>query len=211
MILTISGLPGSGKSTIADMLAKTIGLRKYDIGVIRRNIALRRHMTLEEYNTYGETHTETDTDVDDYQRELGTTEDDFIMVGRLSYHFIPHSIKIFMTVDPKVGAQRIFNDLNDEVKRKARNETSQQELSRDDVQVLIDKRQTSDFQRYQTIYNIDPLDRSQYDLVIDTTNKTPEQVLYAILQYLFEQDYISISPSDILRKAETINICRSCK
>ena len=38
MIITISGLPGSGKSTIGKMLAKKLGYKFYSMGDLRGKI-----------------------------------------------------------------------------------------------------------------------------------------------------------------------------
>ena len=71
MIITITGEPGSGKSTIGKRLAKELGYGHYYIGQIRRDAAKKKGMTLAEYNKYGEAHPETDIEVDDYQKNLG--------------------------------------------------------------------------------------------------------------------------------------------
>ncbi len=74
-------------------------------------------MTLEEYNTYGEKHPETDLDVDNYQKQLGQTQDNFIMEGRTSWFLIPQSLKLYIKVSAQEGARRIFQDLQKENKR----------------------------------------------------------------------------------------------
>lgn len=42
MIITISGYPGSGKSTIADIIAKKLKLKRYSVGNFRRELAKKR-------------------------------------------------------------------------------------------------------------------------------------------------------------------------
>lgn len=56
----------------------------------------KRGMTLAEYNKLGETDPSTDIEVDEYQKKLGETEDNFIIEGRTSWHFIPHSLKFLL-------------------------------------------------------------------------------------------------------------------
>jgi cytidylate kinase len=51
-----------------------------------------------------------DNILDERQKLIGKSEDNFIIDGRLAFHFIPNSIKIFLTVDPIEAAKRIFED-----------------------------------------------------------------------------------------------------
>src|SRR3989338_515710 len=108
MIITISGLPGSGKSTIGKMLAEKLGYRFYSIGDLRGKMAMDRGMTIEEFNALGEKEAWTDKEADEYQVALAKREDNFIIDGRVSFYFIPQSFKIFLTVDPDVAAARVF-------------------------------------------------------------------------------------------------------
>lgn len=179
MIISISGSAGSGKSTVANILAEKLNMKSYYIGEIRREMARKKNMTLEEYNTYGETHPETDTEVDEYQTALGKTEDNFIIQGRTSWHFIPHSIKIFLTVDLDEGAKRIWSDLQQNAEK--RNEAHVNNI--EDVKQSLINRQKSDSERYKKYYDIDAYNTANYDIVIDTTHITPQQVVEKILKH----------------------------
>ncbi len=184
MIISISGTAGSGKSTVAKLLAKKMGFESFYIGGIRREMARKRGMTLAQYNEYGETHPETDKEADDYQAELGKTKDDFVIQGRVSYHFIPHSIKVFLDVDLDEGARRIWQDMQQNPdKRNEDNVSSQNELK----QSLIE-RQESDNVRYKKYYNLSCYDKSNYDIVINTTDKTAEEVADEIMNHALIKD-----------------------
>src|SRR3989338_8656535 len=98
MIITISGMPGSGKTTVANKIAKKLKLRHYSMGDLRGEVALKHGMNIDELNKLGEKKRWTDKEIDDYQRRLGKTQDNFIIDGRLSWYFIPKSIKIFLNV-----------------------------------------------------------------------------------------------------------------
>jgi cytidylate kinase len=63
-IITISGDPGSGKSTIAQELAKKLKAKRIYVGEIRREIARKKGLTLAELNKYAEKHPETDVDIE---------------------------------------------------------------------------------------------------------------------------------------------------
>lgn len=172
MIISIGGPAGSGKSTIARKLAEKLGWKRYYIGGLRRQKALEKGMTLAEYNKLGETDPATDKEMDEFQAELGRTEDEFIMEGRTSWHFIPSSFKIYIDVSEPEGAERIFQSLRAD---KERNEDDGLD-SVADVLRSIRQRKASDVLRYEKYYGINVYDRKNYDLVIDTTGKNLEEV-----------------------------------
>ena len=171
MIITIAGTAGSGKSTVGEMLARKLGYTLYCIGDIRREKAKSLGMTLEQYNRLGENDPSTDRDVDSYQAELARKNDNFIMIGRTSFHFIPQSFKIYLEVDPKIGARRILKCKRPE----------ERAFSVDEMMQSIERRKISDILRYKKFYNIDVYDKRHFDLVIDTSNLSPEKILRKIL------------------------------
>lgn len=176
MIISLMGAIGSGKSTIAQMLADKLGWPRYYMGGLRREAAKKRGMTLAEYNKLGETDISTDQEVDLYQKRLGETEDDFIIEGRTSWYLIPHSFKIYLDVSQDEGARRVFGSLQ---KKNERNEDK--ELKNiDDVKASMAKRVASDRLRYQKYYNIDVHNLQNYDFYLDTTDLTPAQVFQAV-------------------------------
>lgn len=181
MIITISGLPGSGKSSVAKLLAKRLKMKRYYIGEMRRELARKRGITLEELNKLGENEEWTDKTVDDYQRELGKREDNFIIEGRTSFFMIPDSIKVFLDVDIRTGAERIFRVIKKEGSDK-RNEGDFKTI--DEAERAMKERIKSDRKRYEKYYGIDFLDKSHYDMVIDTTDLTIEQAVDKIIKMI---------------------------
>lgn len=177
MIITISGLPGAGKSTLAQNLAKHLGWPCYSMGDLRRQTALAQGLTIAEFNQLGEKDPVTDTAVDEYQTKLGQTQDNFVIEGRNSWHFIPQSFKIFLTVDPKVGAKRIWHDLQIS---SARNE-GRDLNSLADVLASNEKRVASDKFRYQKYFQIETYNPDNYDYVLDTSSLSTTAMLDKIL------------------------------
>ncbi|MFH1174359.1 MAG: cytidylate kinase family protein [archaeon] len=174
MIITLGGQMGSGKSTVAEILAKQLHYKRYSMGELRRKMALARGMTLEEFNKLGEKESFTDKDVDEYQKELGEKEDDFIVDGRLSFFFIPLSFKVFLTVDPDVGAARLLG----------RPKKEEQYATVEEAKAALERRMKSDKKRYFMYYGVDCYDPKQFDLAIDTTHLAPERVAKEILDRL---------------------------
>ena len=172
MIISFSGPGGSGKSTVARMLAEKLGWTHYYIGGIRRQKAKARGMTLAEYNKLGEIDPSTDLEVDQYQEELGKKEDNFIIEGRTSWYFIPHSFKIYLDISLEEGAKRVFKSLG---RKNNRNEDKNIETLKDAIK-SVKKRMESDKKRYKKYFNIDVYNSNNYDLVVDTTVLNIEQV-----------------------------------
>ena len=182
MIITISGAPGSGKTSAAKIVAAKLGMPFYSMGGLRAKMALERGMTIDELNRLGETDKTTDTEVDDYQKKLGTTEDNFVIEGRLSWHFIPNSFKIFLDCDSTEAARRIYEAQQSAADRREDEPTY---TSVEEAQAAIEQRVASDVKRYAAIYGVDYRDHSHFDLIIDTTANTgPEQTAGAILAAL---------------------------
>jgi len=184
MIITISGTLGAGKSTIAEKLAQKLGYKRYYMGQIRRDMAKEKGMTIEEYNTYGEKSPETDKEVDDYQKQLGQTDDNFIMEGRTSWFLIPQSLKIYIKVDPREGARRIFEDLQTVNTRNEGNALDTVE----DVLKSNQKRMKSDDFRYKKYYQKNCFDEGNFDFVIDSTELTVDEVLENIMAFIEQNE-----------------------
>lgn len=180
MIITISGVPGSGKTTVANILSEKLGMPCYSMGGLRAKLAEERKISIDELNAIGEIDPTTDTSVDEYQRELGKTKDNFIVEGRLSWYFIPHSYKIFLSCDLDEAAKRIFESR----KHKGR-EDEPMYRNVEETRRAIEERTASDVRRYALIYGVDYREGSHYDLVIDTTKLVgPEATADVILEQI---------------------------
>ena len=174
MIITITGPPGSGKSTIARLLCEKLNLKHYSVVDFRRKIAEKRGITLEELNKEDEKTGETDRLADEWQKKLGKTENNFVIDGRLPAYFIPNSVKIFLKVDPKVGAERVIKYRNGSAVEKYKNI--------EDAVVKMHQREESDKKRYRNLYGVE-YDKLDFDLIIDTTNDNPESIVKKILEF----------------------------
>ena len=150
------------------------------MGGLRREAAKKRGLSLAEYNALGEKDINTDKEVDEYQRELGEKEDNFVIEGRTSWYFIPQSLKIYLDVKPEEGAKRIFGSLQH---KNNRNEDANL-TTWQDVLASASKRITSDKRRYRQYYGIEVYDKKNYDFCLDTTNLTPDQVFSGVFKWV---------------------------
>jgi CMP/dCMP kinase len=177
MIITVAGMPGAGKSTLAKKIAVELHLKHYYMGQIMRDAAGKKGMDILSYLKFLESHPEEERNHDAFIEEKGKTEDNFIIEGRVAYHFIPQSIKLFLEVDPKVGAERIFNDIKTNPKRNEKNYQSVKE-----VEIYLEGIQETCNKRYQSLYSINPFDSSQFDIVVDTTDLSEGEAFAAVLE-----------------------------
>lgn len=171
MIITITGDLGSGKSTVAKMIAQRLGLQHYSSGDIFRKMAKDKGMDITAFNKSLESSKEADNELDKFVEKLGNEQDDFIIDSRLAWHFIPHSFKVYLSVDETVGARRIL-------KHGRENEKAQ------DVQEMVQKnkqRRLSELKRYQEYYGLSLADQSQYDVVVDTSDISAEEVAQKVI------------------------------
>ena len=175
MKITISGKAGSGKSTVAKLLSERLKIKHYSIGDLMRAMAKDKGMTLLELNKSAEKDKSIDFELDNKLKELGKTKNNFVVDGRLTAFFIPDAeVKVFLDTNDKVRAERILKDNRDH------------EKSKDISEMIgkISKREESEKKRYKQYYGIDYSDRKPYNLAIDTTNVTPDEVVEMIIGFI---------------------------
>lgn len=174
-IITISGSPGSGKSSVSRLLAKRLGFRHYSIGDLMRALAEKRGISLLELSRKAESDKSMDQELDRMQTELGKKQDNFIIDSRLGFHFIPGSIKIFLETDERKAAERIFHHLRKEEKENTSLEKTLENIRR---------RKQSERMRYRKYYQLDCYNKEQYDFTLDTTQLSVEQTVKNIMEFL---------------------------
>jgi len=168
---------------------KKLQAKRIYVGGIRRELGREKGMTLQELNEYAKTHPETDVDVDQkaaaQARELAKINSWVIVEGRVQFHFLPESIKIYIKVNSDIGAERIWKDLQDKVTQKQRNEGVIESFEA--MKKRIQERGEEDAQRYLQYYGFDHRDESQYGLILDTTKINAEEAVQKVLDFLKSQ------------------------
>ena len=172
-IITMAGDIASGKGTVTSLLKEELGYEIYKNGEYVRKLAKDMNMSIVEFQEYLNQHEEIDREVEKSASIYAKEHDNLIIDARLGFYAVPHSFKVYLKVDLDEAARRAFNDPN----RKA---TESFNTVLEQKQDMI-KRQHSENTRYKTLYHVDNLDMSNYDLVIDTTYITPDEVADIIL------------------------------
>ncbi len=165
--ITLSGELGSGKSTVANYLISKMPFRIVSAGLLFRQLAAKHGMSAKEFNEFIESDPKYDHYVDDTMAELGRTDEKIIFDSRMAWHFVPQSFKIYLYVDVDTATERIFNDKGRVSESYSDKETARQEI--------IDRRK-SELLRYQNFYHCNLDDYSNYDLIVDTSHASRDEV-----------------------------------
>jgi cytidylate kinase len=175
MIITLMGDIGSGKGTVAQLLKKELGYESIGVGDTWREIAAEKQFSIHEMNAYILQNPDMDKHMDEQTAKKARNQEHCIVDGRAQWYFLPESIKIYLAVDIQEAAKRIYD---------AKRSSEKENNSLESTLAHIKKRTQQDNARFKELYNIDIHDKTNYDLLIDTTQKTPEDVTKQILMYL---------------------------
>lgn len=171
MLITISGLPGSGKTTVARLVARDLGLEHVYAGNIFRRQAEVNGLTLEEYLRRAETDPSIDRELD-RQMEARAARGQAVLEGRLAAFMADRAaadaLKVFLAASEEVRARRISGREGGAATQRLR-----------EIQV----REASDHRRYLDLYGVDYHDLTRYDLVMETDRRTPGEVAKAIVEW----------------------------
>lgn len=168
--ISVTGDPGSGKSTFARAVAERLEFRLITTGNIFRELAAQMGISLTDLNERAERQAEIDAKVDDFLKSLNDSQNNMVLDSRMAWHFVGDSLKVRLTVDPDIAAERIFRDAADLRERFTTIEQAKDEVHR---------RKMSEILRYRTLYGVDISDENNFDLVINTSHKAPQDITRA--------------------------------
>lgn len=167
-IISLGGELASGKGTVSKILMERLNFGVYKNGDYFRKLAKEMGMDVTSFNIYVKEHPEIDRQIENSAAEYAKDHDNFIIDARLGWYAVPQSFKVYLKVDINVAAQRAFED----TLRKSSENFETVEEQKVDMQ----KRYKLENERYFELYGVRKEDESNYDLVLDTTNLTPDQV-----------------------------------
>lgn len=174
MIITLSGSPGSGKSSVAKLLAKKLSYKYLSAGDIQRIMGKERGMSIHKWDRYVELHPEVDRMVEDRMLAEGK-KCNTVMDWRMGFHFAKNAPKIFLYVKPAVGAKRIYKE-----HRSSEAENTTLLLTKKNMVA----RHRKLVRRLLQLYKVDYSNKKNYDLVIDTSNMTIDETVEKIVHFL---------------------------
>jgi CMP/dCMP kinase len=171
-IISLGGLPGSGKSTVKKILAEQLGMESFSTGDFMRAMAVKRGLSFDEFNALIATDESIDNQIDAELVGIEAMGNYLIVDSHLAFHFVPSSFKVFLSVPLNVSAERIYRD----GERETRKSVGDTMASIAEAKVRIQARIDNHNDRYQRFYGVQPYDETQYDLVIDTSRHSPAEV-----------------------------------
>ncbi len=175
MLISITGRLGSGKSTVCNIMKERYGFQIYSTGAIQREYARRLGITTLELNQRMDENPNLDKDLDDSVTRMSIEHkgEDLIFDSRMAWHFAKDTFKIFLTIDPMEAARRVINN-----PRGA-------EEAYTDINDACDKlveRSRVERERFIEIYGVDYYDYNNFNIVVDTTSKTPDEIVALIME-----------------------------
>ena len=176
MHITITGKLGSGKSTVAKKLVEQYGFEIFSTGAILRAAAAERGMDVLELNKELSAKLDSDRSMDDLIdnttiRVAAERKDDkLIFDSRMAWHFVPDSFKVFVTVEPRVAAERVMKD--------PRPGEPAEDI--DELCAELVERSKVEQSRFMQLYGVDYYDYNNYNLVVDSSRRTPDEIVALI-------------------------------
>ena len=170
MQISITGKLGSGKSTVCNMIRDRYDYEIFSTGAIQREVAREMGISTLELNKRMKQDHSLDTRIDEATTRLSRERRDcrLIFDSRMAWHFAEDTFKIFLTVDPTVAAQRVMANPRDSEERYRSVEEARDKLV---------ERSRVEQSRFRELYGVDYCDYGNYNLVVDSSARTPEEIV----------------------------------
>lgn len=168
MIITITGKPCSGKGTVGKYISKNYNFEYMCTGDMMRAMAKDLgYKDLVEFQNSKDVK-DVDKTIDSNTKQIGIERinDNIIFDSRLAWHFIPNSFKVFIDIDIDTATERLMGA----------NRENENFANKEDAKKSLMDRWTVENTRYKKIYGVDNTHMENYDLVISSKNKTPEEI-----------------------------------
>jgi cytidylate kinase len=203
MHITITGNLGSGKSTVCRLLNEKYQFEVYSTGKVQRELARKMNMTTLELNQFMCGDKKYDKMIDDETARISreNKDKDIIFDSRLAWHFVEFSFKVFISVSLGEAAQRVMNDQRG---------AEEKYTSLEEAKKLLAERAATECVRYKDIYDLNYMDFSNYNLIVDSTYCLPEKIAEIIITearkfYLDKAADVSkmlVSPQRLVKKED---------
>ena len=171
--ITITGDLGSGKSAVSRILCERTGFEYVSTGRIQRQLAQEMGLDTLEMNRRADTDPSIDQRIDGIFADLGKDPKGYVVDSRMAWFFLPGSFKVFLQADVSVAAGRIINDPT--------RKSEEYETIEEAVHKILARKQ-SENDRFLSKYGADCADMNNFDLVVSTTQRSPEAVAEIILK-----------------------------
>jgi CMP/dCMP kinase len=171
--ITLTGDLGSGKSAVSKILCERTGFEYISTGKIQRQLAQEMGIDTLEMNRRADVDPSIDEQIDGIFVSLGQDPKGYVVDSRMAWFFLPKSFKIYLQTDVTVAAQRIIHDPSRDSEQYANPEEAAQKIL---------ARKASENARFLLKYGADCTNLENFDIVIDTSRRTREEVAQLILE-----------------------------
>ncbi len=164
MLITISGLPGSGTTTVSRLVGEALGLPVVPGGEVFRQMAAEAGMTLAEFGRHAQANPEIDRALDARltdRARAGSCIVESRLAGWLATRAGLDAVRVWVRCDDEERARRVGG----------RDGRTLSQAIADNVE-----REALERARYRDFYEIDLTDLSVYDLVLDSTSAPPDSL-----------------------------------
>lgn len=168
--ITISGFPGSGKTTVAKLLSERTGFRYVSTGQLQREIAAVRGMSTLELNRASERDGTIDEEIDARTLRIGRSDSGIVFDSRLAWRILPRAIKVFIACSPKIAGERVQAAARDDEKYANSTEAASQLRRRFDLE----------YSRFRSKYGAKLDNLRNFDLIVDSSILPADAVVDAI-------------------------------
>jgi CMP/dCMP kinase len=173
MKISITGDLGSGKSRVSRILCSETGFDYLSTGQIQRKLAEELGIDTLEMNRRADTDMSIDQRIDGALIALNDSAKGIVIDSRLAWFFVPSSFKVFLQTELQESVRRIMAD-------QARN--SEEYRSPSEAAEKILARKQSENARFLSKYGADCTNHDHFDIIVDTTDRVPEEVAEIILR-----------------------------
>ncbi|MBN2155619.1 MAG: cytidylate kinase family protein [Candidatus Lokiarchaeota archaeon] len=182
MIIAISGLHGTGKSVVGKKIAEKLGLAYYSTGDLFRAIAQEKGLSLEDLSNLAEKDKTIDYTID-YRIKQLALKGNCVLDNQLSSYLLKDLVdySVLLACDEEIRIKRM-------------KERDKEELGAKIQETQV--RERSERKRFLEFYGIDIHDpdkiKETFDLILDTTHLSIEEVTSKILTAIQEQEGFSL-------------------
>ena len=172
-LVAVAGLPGTGTTTLCRILSPRLRLPHVYAGQLFRAMAKEHGMDVTAFGEYAETHPEIDIELDRRMIDAAR-QGNAILEGRMVAWQLREAhaagLKVLLEAPEEVRARRVAH----------------REGVNDWMHVLADNRhrEASEAKRYREFYGFDHNDPRHYDVVIDSSTRTPEEIAELVVSKL---------------------------
>lgn len=166
MIITVSGLTGSGKNTIGELLAKKLGYSV--VSPTFKDMAEKEGISLMQFQKKAENDHSIDRKFDELLKEQAA-KGNCIVTTWLAPWILDADFRVYLDVSLATRAKRI---------------AKRDSMSEKEALKHVTERDNGNRKRYLDVYNIDIFDRKKFDLIVKNENSTPEEIVEEIIKKL---------------------------